>query len=228
MSSPARLPLFPLPLVLFPGATLPLHIFEPRYRAMLADCQRGDGRFGIVPTSGDEAPRPGEVGCVAELREVRPLPDGRSHVVVAGAERFAIARVVDTDAPYLTAEIAPWDDAAEVSAPDATADELTALAVRTRETFARVARAARTIADDADPIPELPVDPSALSFAIAAVVDLELPLRRRLLASRSALGRLRELHDLLVRALPSAEARAAVHVGARSNGHGPHAPTPPA
>ncbi len=224
MSSPARLPLFPLPLVLFPGATLPLHIFEPRYRAMLADCQRADGRFGIVLSTDEGAPRPGLVGCVAELRDVRPLADGRSHVLVEGAERFAIARVVDTDAAYLTAEIGPWEDAAEPAA----LDELQSLAVRTRETFARVARAARTIADDAAPIPELPVDPAALSFAVAAAVDLELPMRQRLLASRSPVERLRELHDLLARALPGAEMRASVHVGARSNGHGPHAPTPPA
>jgi Lon protease-like protein len=224
VSSPARLPLFPLPLVLFPGATLPLHIFEPRYRAMLADCQRGDGRFGIVLSAESEAPRPGLVGCVAELRDVRPLPDGRSHVLVEGAERFAIARIVDTDAAYLTAEIGPWDDAAEPAAHD----ELRSLDVNTRAAFARVAHAARTIADDADPIPDLPPDPATLSFAIAAVIDLELPTRQRLLESRSAVERLRELHDLLARALPGAETRAAVHVGARRNGHGPHTSAPPA
>lgn len=222
MTSPARLPLFPLPLVLFPGATLPLHVFEPRYRALLADCVRGDGRFGIVLSAGDERPLPGQVGCVAELRDVRALPDGRANILVEGAERFAIARLVASDSAYLVAEVQPWTDAPEPDAHEA----LRTLDAGTREAFQRVARAARAIADDDDPIPELPSDPGALSFAIAAAVELELGTRQRLLASRSAVERLREVHELLARALPGAEMRAAVHVGARRNGHGPYAPPP--
>ena len=222
MSSPARLPLFPLPLVLFPGAMLPLHVFEPRYRALLADCVRGDGRFGIVLSASHELPRVGLVGCVAELREVRALPDGRSNVLVEGAERFAVARVVDTDAAYLVAEVRPWTDEPEPAAHDA----LRALDAGTREAFQRVARAARAIADDSDPIPDLPSDPAALSFAIAGSVELELDTRQRLLTSRSPVERLREVHDMLTRALPGAEMRAAVHVGARRNGHGPYSPPP--
>ena len=222
MTSPARLPLFPLPLVLFPGATLPLHVFEPRYRALLADCVRGDGRFGIVLSAGDERPLPGQVGCVAELRDVRALPDGRANILVEGAERFAIARLVASDSAYLVAEVQPWTDAPEPDAHEA----LRTLDAGTREAFQRVARAARAIADDDDPIPELPSDPAALSFAIAAAVELELGTRQRLLASRSAVERLREVHELLARALPGAEMRAAVHVGARRNGHGPYAPPP--
>ncbi len=220
MTSPARLPLFPLPLVLFPGATLPLHVFEPRYRALLADCERGDGRFGIVPSAGSEPPRAGAVGCVAELRDVVTLPDGRSNILVEGAERFAVARLVPSDAAYLVAEVRPWADEPE---PDAH-HELRALDAGTREAFQRVARAARAIADDGDPIPDLPSDPAALSFAIAAAVELELGTRQRLLASRSAVGRLREVHELLARALPGVEMRAQVHVGARRNGHGPYVP----
>src|SRR6266542_2592016 len=66
---PYPLPLFPLNLVLFPGTPLPLHIFEPRYRQMLADCLIGDRRFGVVQPGGEvEAPDRGAVGCVAEVR----------------------------------------------------------------------------------------------------------------------------------------------------------------
>ena len=216
MSSPVRLPLFALPLVLFPGATLPLHIFEPRYRALLADCRAGDGRFGIV-LSDAAALEPGAVGCVAELRDVQSLPDGRANIVVVGAERFALTRLVESGTPYPVAEVRPWDDAAE---PDAEA--LRALDASVRSAFARVARAARTIADDASPVPELPADPAALSFAIAAAVDFDLATRQRLLVSRSAAERLRELDALLTGAVAPIESRAAVHVGARSNGHGPH------
>ena len=213
------LPIFPLPLVLFPGATLPLHIFEPRYRAMLADCRAGDGRFGIVlATGGSERALPaGHVGCVAELREVQPLPDGRANVVVAGAERFALDRFVDGPAPYHVATVAAWVDLPEDPAGSA------ALAGSVRATFARVARAARTLADEGEgELPALPDDVAALSFRIAALVDFELPTRQRLLASRSPRGRLEEIAARLGEALPALEARAAVHVGARSNGHGPH------
>ncbi|GLC28453.1 LON peptidase substrate-binding domain-containing protein [Roseisolibacter agri] len=220
MTSSARLPLFPLPLVLFPGATLPLHVFEPRYRALLADCERGDGRFGIVLSAGSEPPRAGAVGCVAELRDVVTLPDGRSNILVEGAERFAVARLVESETAYLVAEVRPWTDEPE---PDAH-DTLRTLDAGTREAFQRVARAARAIADDGDPIPDLPSDPAALSFAIAAAVELELGTRQRLLSSRSAVARLREVHEMLTRALPGVEMRAQVHVGARRNGHGPYAP----
>jgi Lon protease-like protein len=216
--SPVRLPLFPLPLVLFPGATLPLHVFEPRYRALLADCRAGDGRFGIVVSADVGAPAAGAVGCVAELRDVQALPDGRANIVVEGAERFALARLAATTTPYLVGEVQPWEDVPEPEAADA----VRALDAAVRAAFARVARAARTIADDAAPVPALPADPGALSFVVAAAVDFDLPTRQRLLASRSPAERLRELESTLTRAVAPIEARAAVHVGARSNGHGTH------
>jgi Lon protease-like protein len=218
VSSPARLPLFPLPLVLFPGASLPLHVFEPRYRQLLADCRAGDGRFGIVVSGDAGAPGPGTVGCVAELRDVQSLPDGRANIVVEGAERFALARLAESTTPYLVGEVRPWEDAPE---PDA-ADSVVALDAAVRAAFARVARAARTIADDTAPLPTLPDDPAALSFAVAAAVDFDLPTRQRLLVSRSVAERLRELDGTLTRAVSPIEARAAVHVGARSNGRGTH------
>src|ERR1051326_7523867 len=88
---PSRLPLFPLKIVLFPGALLPLHIFEPRYRQLLADVTLGDHRFGLLPP-GERGglPRPGTLGCVALVRAVQPLGDGRSNIVVSGERRFAL------------------------------------------------------------------------------------------------------------------------------------------
>ncbi|MDF1503244.1 LON peptidase substrate-binding domain-containing protein [Roseisolibacter sp. H3M3-2] len=217
MSSPARLPLFPLPLVLFPGAALPLHVFEPRYRALLADCRAGDGRFGIV-TGGGEAPRAGAVGCVAELQDVAALSDGRANILVEGGARFVVVRVVAIGTPYFVAETEPVEDVVDAAATLRTLD------ARVRDAFGRVARAARSLADDSSPLPALPADPGALSFAVAAAVDLGLTAKQRLLASRSAAERLSELDALLTAALPAVERRAEVHAGARSNGSGPHAP----
>jgi len=64
---PETVPVFPLPnTVLFPRTVLPLHIFEPRYRLMLADCLAADERFGLLPPARDGSPpRPGTVGCIA-------------------------------------------------------------------------------------------------------------------------------------------------------------------
>ena len=86
-----RLPLFPLGLVLFPGTAIPLHLFEPRYRQMLADVQAGDRRFGIVCAMegvGERELPAGRIGCVAEVTEAHTMPDGRSNIVVVGRERF--------------------------------------------------------------------------------------------------------------------------------------------
>ena len=214
------LPLFPLPLVLFPGATLPLHVFEPRYRQLLADVRDGDGRFGIVLTTGgpERAIPPGYVGCVAELRDVTELPDGRANIVVEGTERFALDRFLVAATPYHLAVVGPHADRDEA----ADAPLVQAAAARVRDTFGRVARAARAIADDSDPVPPLPDDDARVAFAVAAMVDFDLATRQRILASQSSLGRLREVEQLLARAVPGVERRAAVHARAKSNGHGPH------
>src|SRR5712691_7469081 len=101
---PFRLPIFPLSIVLFPGTPLPLHIFEPRYKRMLADCLSGDRRFGITPMGvGSEPPGPGAIGCVAEVRVNQELPDGRSNIVVVGGSRFVLSRLLDESLPYLVA-----------------------------------------------------------------------------------------------------------------------------
>jgi len=217
--SASRLPLFPLPLVLFPGVPLPLHIFEPRYRQMLADCLEGDRRFGIVfrpEGMGERDLPPGYVGCVARIENSETLLDGRSNVVVTGVERFALERFVDTPRLYHVGEVAAYEDA-----PDGS-EETSSLAERVRAIFRRVGRAARALADDTTPLPDLPDDVGLLSFSIASLIDLDPPARQRLLVSRSPLERLRQLDAILAPAVEAIEARAAVHARAKSNGHGPH------
>ena len=181
------LPLFPLPLVLFPGAPLPLHIFEPRYRQLLADCMGGDSRFGIVfrPEGTPETDlESGRVGCVAEVDDAQALPDGRSNVIVHGVRRFSLRRFVATPAPYHVAEVAEYDDLPEDTA------SLELVAQRVRALFARVGRAARALADDSDPLPPLPDEPDSLSFGIASLIDIEPPRRQEILTSRLASDRL--------------------------------------
>ena len=107
-----ELPLFPLRTVLFPGQALPLHIFEPRYRQMIADCLRTDRTFGVVlireGEETGEAAVPYEVGTTATIQEVEPLDDGRLNIVTIGQERFRLENYDDGDRPYLVGRVAPW------------------------------------------------------------------------------------------------------------------------
>ena len=80
--------------MLFPGTPLPLHIFEPRYKRMLADCLAATGGSASRrSTASAEAPGPGTVGCVAEVRVNQELPDGRSNIVVVGGSRFVLSQL---------------------------------------------------------------------------------------------------------------------------------------
>lgn len=211
------LPLFPLPLVLFPSAPLPLHIFEPRYRQLVSDCLERDSRFGIVyrPEEVDEADlESGRVGCVAEIDDAHTLPDGRSNIVVHGVKRFSLERFVPTASPYYVGEVTEYDDSPE------SADTLAPPAARVRALFDRVGKAARTLSDDHDPLPTLPDEADALSFAIASLIDMEPERRQALLTSKLASERLTGLEALLGGAVESLEARARVHGRAKSNGRG--------
>ena len=187
---------------------------------MLVDCMRGDRRFGILfrPEGvGERDLSPGHVGCVAHIDSDQTLPDGTSNIVARGVGRFALERFVATPAPYHVGEVSDYDDEAE------SVVALVPAAARVRQNFERVGRAARTLADDGEPLPSLPDDPAELSFAIASLVDLDPAGRQHLLASRSPSGRLQEIDSLLSNAVDSLERRARVHVRARSNGEGPYA-----
>jgi ATP-dependent Lon protease len=219
----SELPLFPLRLVLFPGVHLPLHIFEPRYRRMLADCLAGDRHFGIIYRPDGVAEREipsGQIGCIARVERAEMLPDGRSNVLVVGTGRFALDRFEETAMPYCVGRVTEVGDAPESAA------SLALLATAVRALFVRVGTAARRLNDDGDALPDLPGDAALLAFAIAAVIDMEPGARQRLLASLSASARLREVEMLMAPAVESLEARAVVHTRAKSNGHGPQPQSP--
>jgi Lon protease-like protein len=205
-------------MVLFPGTSAPLHIFEPRYRQMLADCLRGDRRFGLIclpPGTAERDLTPGRIGTIARIESADALPDGRSNIAVAGEERFAFERFIAADVAYPVATAGQYDDFPEPAA------ELKDAATRLRDQFARVARAARTLADDATPPPRLPDDSSTVAFAVAAMIDLTTEQRQALLESRSPLARIRETRALLEVAAEPMERRAETHQRAKQNGRGP-------
>lgn len=115
-------PMFPLGTVLFPGMPLPLHVFEPRYQALMRVCLDGEVKFGVVLIErgsevggGDER---ADVATMTRLVEVTEFADGRFQVHCVGTHRVRIDRWYDDD-PYPRAEVRPWPDE-----PGADADEL--------------------------------------------------------------------------------------------------------
>ena len=190
--------------MLFPGVHLPLHIFEPRYRRMLADCLAGNRQFGILYRPDDTAELqipPGQIGCIARVERTEMLPDGRSNVLVAGTGRFALEGFEDTGMPYHVGRVTAVEDVPE------TAASLAPLAATVRALFVRVATAARHLADVSDALPNLPDDPGMLAFAIAGVIDMDGGARQRLLASRSASARLQEMELLMAPMVDALESR---------------------
>ena len=214
-----ELPLFPLPVVLFPGVPMPLHIFEPRYRRLLEDIRVRDQLFGLsyfdASASEDTVPPIGHIGCVAEVTEVQPMPDGRSNILTVGLVRYHVESYVEHDDPYLIGTVAFFEDEKEDEEPLARrAHEVSGL-------FQRIALAVRIINDERATLPELPdVDPEQLSFLVAAAMEIEVDVKLELLEMRSTSERLKRLRDLLARAVGNYEERARMHSIARSNGHG--------
>jgi uncharacterized protein len=198
MSEP--LPLFPLGTVLYPGLLLPLHIFEERYRQLVRDLLAGPepGQFGVIAirkgreTGVDGVSALYEIGCIAAVRQIQEHPDGRFDLVTAGTQRFRLASL-EHGRPYLQGEVDvlaenTGDEAAAAAAVQAVqrafGDYLAALAARgTGEVT----------------IPELPDEPVALSYLVAASMVVDLPDRQALLAETDALRRLQAERELLAR-----------------------------
>jgi Lon protease-like protein len=213
-----ELPLFPLPIVLFPGVPLPLHIFEPRYRQMLKDIQGLNNLFGLAyfdaSSSERELPPLGHVGCVAEVSEAQSLPDGRSNILTLGVIRYRIEEYVDRGDPYLVARVTYFEDEAEDE------EVLKESSHEVAETFSRIAQAVRTINDERASLPDISdTDPQRLSFLVAAAMEVDTEVKQELLELRLTSERLRRLRDMLGRAVATYEERARVHELAKGNGH---------
>lgn len=114
-----RLSIFPLPgALLFPGMHLPLHIFEPRYRAMVSDAMARDRRIGMIQPSGD-GPKPSlyDRGCIGRIAEVEALDDGRYNLILEGVSLFRVQRELDVSTAFrqVEAELVMSPDPDELS-----------------------------------------------------------------------------------------------------------------
>ena len=215
MMLPSTIPIFPLPnVVLFPSVFLPLHIFEPRYRKMLADALSGDRIIGMVllkrgrpggrpprppaaPTADLPVPRRGppaeepppvyDVGCAGLVSHAERLPDGRSNIILRGIERFRIVGEVAGRA-YRRAEVAPLPE----TDSERIRDELRRLRTRLDPLLAGQF-------EDAGWRRMVPADmgDDALVNTLAQYLDLEPIERQALLEQDDIAGRSRALIDLI-------------------------------
>jgi Lon protease-like protein len=202
---PVELPLFDLPIVLLPGELVPLHIFEERYKAMIAHCLDRDEPFGIVLSDDEEGTR--DVGCTAEIAEIlERFEDGRLNLVVSGGAPF---RVLDRHEAELfpAGTVEPIDLASEPEDGDPEARE------RALGAFAELAREA---AEDPDAVVELP---DGDSYAIAGRITLPPETKQMLLETRSEGERMRTLANALEAVQKALSRSRKVAETAKSNGH---------
>jgi Lon protease-like protein len=207
----ARLPLFPLGTVLYPGLVLPLHVFEPRYRALvrhLMDQPADHAReFGVVAIRRGWEVDSGEgggltasgsltlhdVGCTAEIRQITEHPDGRFDLMTVGRRRFRVRDVDAVAAPFLQADV---ELLGEPVGDGATAERL---ATTVLDLFRRYIAMMRQ--DTPDISEQLPDRPSVLSYLVAASAALSIDDRQRLLAAEDTVQRLNAERTLLRREL---------------------------
>src|ERR1041385_420956 len=191
---PPTLPLFPLPnVVLFPNVFLPLHVFEPRYRAMTADALEGDRIIGMVLLRpGYEANYEGrppifDIGCAGVITHAQPLGEGRYDIVLRGIEKFRVTSE-DESKPYRVGVV----DAIPESVP---ADEAQPLRHQRQRLEAVLAAAIERVRSEPKFPPSVPDED--LVNALAQYLDLEILERQALLERNGVLARCRALIDLL-------------------------------
>jgi hypothetical protein len=192
-----RLPMFPLSAVLFPHASMPLHVFEPRYRDLMRDCLSGDARFGVVLIArgsevggGDQRSMLGTRGVITRAGE---LPDGRWVLEVAGEARIAVEEWLPDD-PYPVALV---HDAGGEPVPGDAAPLVGAAGQRVRR-----ARALLAEQGGAPPLaPDLALDGGGdvdvASWELCAAAPLNAYDAQRLLEADAAPERLRLLAGLM-------------------------------
>lgn len=193
-----ELPLFPLGVVLFPGAELPLHIFEPRYRLMINECYEQQKPFGVVlakPESQHMQEEPYAVGTMAKIEALDRLPDGRMNILVVGKQRFHILRQ-HREKPYLCGMVELYEDIAE---PKQILKRYTQLAQNLFNSYLEILL---EVAGKKDIAIDLPSLPEELSHFIAYFLDVEDEQKQHLLELTSTQQRLKEEIIVLRREVP--------------------------
>ena len=202
-----RIGIFPLQIVLFPGSSYPLHIYENRYRALIRESLDSNTEFGINLV---EESKLFDVGCMARVSSVlQEYEDGRMDIIVTGTERFRGASYRQDEKPYMTAEAEIITDTDPV--PESELLE---------ETIALYNQLVESVYGGA----EEELDPThwtggGASFRIAQKSGLDLVVRQNLLEMRSETARLTFLHSYLRDLVPKVKAMERIQLLIRNDGY---------
>jgi ATP-dependent Lon protease len=202
---PDRIPLFPLNVVLFPGAELPLHIFEPRYRQMVKDCLEYKSEFGMLLALPNGVAR---VGCTAEIVDVvKRYDDGRMDILTTGRSPF---RVVDLlpENPLLEGNVDYLEDREAPANP------------RVQRELVELFEACHTLIFDDYPKHLEGAPPDGLSYLVAATLPMELLWKQQILELRAEADRQERLVGYLREWAPHLQKAGVLRQRAGGNGHG--------
>jgi len=216
-----EIPLFPLPLVLFPQVVVPLHIFEERYRLMINRCIEESSTFGIVlippGTSVESESTIRVVGVTARVIQFDRIEDGRINIMAAGETRFRILQFNGNN-PYWTANVEFFEDDRE--SEEALQESYNDVVRLYRELHQLVAQLrGMSIVDDEI---KIPVSPATLSHMVGFVLDLDMESKQALLEMTSIEGRLKTLTVHLEEAtqrLNAEVSRGKISHKVKGNGH---------
>lgn len=183
----SALPLFPLDLVLFPDEAIPLHIFEPRYRDLLADCLKESAPFGVLRMHEGKMEK---IGCMAHIQHVlRTHDDGSSDIMILGAERFMVRDIFHV-ARYHTADVDIQGDIVETPDDDER-ERLIAQHIKLLELAGRT------------PSPSAYENKPRVSYFVGRNSGLSTDQRQVLLEMRSELDRIRYMVGHLLEFIPA-------------------------
>jgi Lon protease-like protein len=193
-----EIPLFPLNIVLFPTTVLPLHIFEQRYRRMIADCLENERPFGIVLTRPESQylhEVPYSIGTMARIHQIDQLEDGRYNLLALGTRRFRILSL-NHEKPYLSGLVEPYNDAEESQS------ELEPYVARALDLFSSYLEVLLETDNRQHIKANLPTSPEELSYLIAYLLDMRDEEKQYLLELTSTRQRLAEESAILRREVP--------------------------
>jgi Lon protease-like protein len=200
----ALLPLFPLDLVLLPGAPVPLHIFEPRYKEMINECLSQKRPFGIVRTKDEGFVN---VGCTAEIINVlKTYSDGRMNILAEGQKRFEVLQV-NQERSFLQAEVFYLVDEDENDLPLAAEQER---AVRLHSDIMQLAGAQSEKTE---------ITVGQLAYRLAGSLPFDPDFQQALLEMNSEADRIRAVISFFERILPVLQRNAVAKRRAGGNGH---------
>jgi len=190
-----NLPLFPLNTVLFPGGTIPLQVFEPRYLKLIDDCLNSDSKFGVVLIKeGKEVGGPSvpmSIGTIAKITSVKNLPNNRLLVTSIGTDRFNILEILKDD-PYMVASVDVQIEQTNEEIEDQTLKEATRLTGEYLQTL--LAMQGGWIKNPSSSLPEKPLD---LSFFMAQLIQQPASDQQKMLETTSTINRLSDCTNII-------------------------------